>query len=165
MPPGFLHQALCPGPAQGSEAKAWGSPTAGHSTSQLCKDTATHMATYKKDLKGQALSVLQLQHRDQLFQPSTSHSLELRKQDLTSGWAQQGRDPTLAPTLAPAGTSWDRAVLSRGARDWAGFRHSWTRGLPRGTQAIASWAHATPSPGASVPVNSLTPRAGGLRPP
>lgn len=42
------------------------------------------MATQRKDPKGQSLSVLRLQNRDQLFQAPTSHSLELRSQDLKS---------------------------------------------------------------------------------
>lgn len=95
MPPGFLHQALCPSlcrapeePVLGSRvpawpSKAWGSPTAGLSTSQFRKD----MATQRKDPKGQSLSVLRLQNRDQLLQAPTSHSLELQSQDLKSRWA------------------------------------------------------------------------------
>lgn len=76
----------------------------GHSTSQFCKDTATHMAAYKKDLKGQSVSILRLQHRDQLFQPSTSHSLELKRQDLTSGWAQRSpQAPVTGPHPGPHG--------------------------------------------------------------
>ncbi|XP_019567666.2 cilia- and flagella-associated protein 74 isoform X3 [Rhinolophus sinicus] len=42
------------------------------------------MATQRKDPKGQSLSVLRLQNRDQLFQAPTSHSLELQSQDLKS---------------------------------------------------------------------------------
>ncbi|KAM5266866.1 cilia- and flagella-associated protein 74 isoform 2-T2 [Hipposideros larvatus] len=40
------------------------------------------MATQRKDPKGQPLSLLRLQNRDRLFQASTSHSLELQRQDL-----------------------------------------------------------------------------------
>lgn len=64
-------------------SRAWGSPTAGLSTSQFRKD----MATQRKDPKGQSLAVLRLQNRDQLLQAPTSHSLELQSQDLKSRWA------------------------------------------------------------------------------
>lgn len=58
-------------------SRAWGSPTAGLSTSQFRKD----MATQRKDPKGQSLSLLRLQNRDRLLQAS-SHSQELQWQDL-----------------------------------------------------------------------------------
>lgn len=94
MPPGpcIRHPAqACAGPQRSLywvagvpawPSRAWGSPTAGLSTSQFRKD----MATQRKDPKGQPLSLLRLQNRDRLFQASTSHSLELQRQDLKFRW-------------------------------------------------------------------------------
>lgn len=56
------------------------------------------MATPRKDLRRQSLSVQRVQHRDRLFRASTSLALEMQKQDLKFRWVQRRLHPS--PTLS-----------------------------------------------------------------